>query len=421
MIMKRNIVIYGFIAAALALVGCSKQQDSFENKLFVNANSYRNEVRVATDEGVKTLNRSVELGIAQPMSNDIHVNFVKSPELLDIYRRAYYDPEVELLPENVCDLSGVEAVIRAGDVASKPVTLTFNGLDKLDYTKSYVLPVSIKSDGIEVLNSSRTLYYVVKEASLVNCVAELKSNRAWPVWDNFDKVKNLETFTMEALINCHAFNNDSKIETVMGVEDHFLIRIGDVTIPSNQIQIAVAYKDVEGGSTYRRDVTDAALQLRTDRWYHIAVTFDKGNVKVYLDGRLRAQNDISAIGNRPGKDGNLETVYFKSVDFGAAHSEEDDGKPRCFWVGYSYNQDRFLDGMIAEARLWNKVLTVEEINKPNHFYKLYADEIDESLLAYWKFSDGTGKSVKDWSIYGNNLTAEQELIWYPVSLEIISN
>lgn len=416
MIMKRNIVIYGFIAAALALVGCSKQQDSFENKLFVNANSYRNEVRVATDEGVKTLNRSVELGIAQPMSNDIHVNFVKSPELLDIYRRAYYDPEVELLPENVCDLSGVEAVIRAGDVASKPVTLTFNGLDKLDYTKSYVLPVSIKSDGIEVLNSSRTLYYVVKEASLVNCVTELKSNRAWPVWDNFDKVKNLETFTMEALINCHAFNNDSKIETVMGVEDHFLIRIGDVTIPSNQIQIAVAYKDVEGGSTYRRDVTDAALQLRTDRWYHIAVTFDKGNVKVYLDGRLRAQNDISAIGNRPGKDGNLETVYFKSVDFGAAHSEEDDGKPRCFWVGYSYNQDRFLDGMIAEARLWNKVLTVEEINKPNHFYKLYADEIDESLLAYWKFSDGTGKSVKDWSIYGNNLTAEQELIWYPVSL-----
>lgn len=416
MIMKRNIVIYGFIAAALALVGCSKQQDSFENKLFVNANSYRNEVRVATDEGVKTLNRSVELGIAQPMSNDIHVNFVKSPELLDIYRRAYYDPEVELLPENVCDLSGVEAVIRAGDVASKPVTLTFNGLDKLDYTKSYVLPVSIKSDGIEVLNSSRTLYYVVKEASLVNCVAELKSNRAWPVWDNFDKVKNLETFTMEALINCHAFNNDSKIETVMGVEDHFLIRIGDVTIPSNQIQIAVAYKDVEGGSTYRRDVTDAALQLRADRWYHIAVTFDKGNVKVYLDGRLRAQNDISAIGNRPGKDGNLETVYFKSVDFGAAHSEEDDGKPRCFWVGYSYNQDRFLDGMIAEARLWNKVLTVEEINKPNHFYKLYADEIDESLLAYWKFSDGTGKSVKDWSIYGNNLTAEQELIWYPVSL-----
>lgn len=414
--MKRNIVIYGFIAAALAPVGCSKQQDSFENKLFVNANSYRNEVRVATDEGVKTLNRSVELGIAQPMSNDIHVNFVKSPELLDIYRRAYYDPEVELLPENVCDLSGVEAVIRAGDVASKPVTLTFNGLDKLDYTKSYVLPVSIKSDGIEVLNSSRTLYYVVKEASLVNCVAELKSNRAWPVWDNFDKVKNLETFTMEALINCHAFNNDSKIETVMGVEDHFLIRIGDVTIPSNQIQIAVAYKDVEGGSTYRRDVTDAALQLRTDRWYHIAVTFDKGNVKVYLDGRLRAQNDISAIGNRPGKDGNLETVYFKSVDFGAAHSEEDDGKPRCFWVGYSYNQDRFLDGMIAEARLWNKVLTVEEINKPNHFYKLYADEIDESLLAYWKFSDGTGKSVKDWSIYGNNLTAEQELIWYPVSL-----
>lgn len=415
MIMKRNIVIYGFIAAALALVGCSKQQDSFENKLFVNANSYRNEVRVATDEGVKTLNRSVELGIAQPMSNDIHVNFVKSPELLDIYRRAYYDPEVELLPENVCDLSGVEAVIRAGDVASKPVTLTFNGLDKLDYTKSYVLPVSIKSDGIEVLNSSRTLYYVVKEASLVNCVAELKSNRAWPVWDNFDKVKNLETFTMEALINCHAFNNDSKIETVMGVEDHFLIRIGDVTIPSNQIQIACAYKDVEGNSTLRADLSDASLQLKADRWYHLAVTFNRGVIQVYIDGRLRAEKDLSVIGTVV-RDGVQVPVEFKSVDFSAPHSDESDGKPRCFWVGYSYDDKRSLDGMIAETRLWNKVLTAEEINAPNHFYKLYPSDIDASLLAYWKFDDAAGKTAKDYSSYGNNLSADHDILWRAVTL-----
>ena len=412
--MKRTGIF--IFAAALALTGCSIQDGSFENKMFINADNYRSEVRVATDEGVKTLTRNLSVSVAKPLDNDIDVTVVKSPELLDTYRKAWYDETAELLPDANCSLDGLSTVLRKGDVTSKDIELTFTGLDKLDYSKVYVLPVTIAPNGVEVLERAKTMYYVVKEASLVNAVADIKGNRAWPVWDNWAAVKNLETFTMETLINCHAFNNESKILTVMGVEDHFLVRIGDVTIPSNQIQIAVAYKDVEGGSTYRRDVTDAALQLRTDRWYHIAVTFDKGNVKVYLDGRLRAQNDISAIGNRPGKDGNLETVYFKSVDFGAAHSEEDDGKPRCFWVGYSYNQDRFLDGMIAEARLWNKVLTVEEINKPNHFYKLYADEIDESLLAYWKFSDGTGKSVKDWSIYGNNLTAEQELIWYPVSL-----
>ncbi len=414
--MKRNTITFGILAAVLALSACSRHDGTFENKLFINAGSYKSEVRVATDEGVSVLTRSIEVGVAQPADKDIHVSFVRSSELLDTYRRAYYDESVELLPESVCDLSGLEAVVRAGDVASTPVDITFTDLDKLDYSKSYVLPVSVETAGIEVLKRSKTIYYVVKKASLVNYVGDLKSNRAWPVWDDFAEVRDLETFTMEALINCHAFNNDSKIETVMGVEDHFLIRIGDVTIPTNQIQVACAVKDVEGGSTYRADVTDAALQLKTDRWYHIAVTFDKGYVKVYLDGRLRAENDVSQIANKPGPDGTLVPVYFKSVDFSAAHSEEDDGRPRCFWVGYSYDSDRFLDGMIAEARVWNRVLTAEEINSPNHFYKLYPADIDDSLLAYWKFCEGSGKAVRDWSNYGNDLTADHDLIWYPVSL-----
>ena len=179
---------------------------------------------------------------------------------------------------------------------------------------------------------------------------------------------------MECLINCHGFNNDSDILTIMGVEDHFLVRIGDVNIPTNQIQVALAYKDVVGGSTNRVSVTDASLQLKTDRWYHLAVTFNKGFVQVYLDGRLKIEADRHVIGQRPNTEtGELEDIIFENVDFSAPHSDESDGKPRCFWVGYSYDANRSLDGMIAEARLWNRVLTAEEINAPNHFYKLYED------------------------------------------------
>ena len=72
--------------------------------------------------------------------------------------------------------------------------------------------------------------------------------------------------------------------------------------------------------------------------------------------------------------------------------------------------------MIAEARLWNRVLTHEEINAPNHFYKLYPSEIDESLLAYWKFCEGFGQKVKDYSIYGKDLEADHTILWYPVEL-----
>lgn len=411
--MKRTGIF--IFAAALALVGCSKQDGSFENKMFIKADSYRSEVRVATDEGVKTLKRSLSVAIAQPLENDIDVKVVKSPELLETYRKAWYEPAAELLPDENCDLEGLSTVLRGGDVASKDIELTFTGLDKLDYSKVYVLPVTIVSDGVAVLERAKTMYYVVKEASLVNYVADLKGNRSWPVWDNWDQVKNLETFTMEALINCHAFNNESKILTVMGVEDHFLVRIGDVTIHTNQIQIACAYKDVEGGSTLRADLTDPSLQLKVDRWYHLAVTFNKGYIKVYLDGRLRAEKDLTNIGTVV-RDGVQIPIEFKAVDFSAPHSDESDGKPRCFWIGYSYDSKRCLDGMIAEARLWNKVLSAEEINAPNHFYKLYPSDINASLLAYWKFDDAAGKAVKDYSIYGNNLSSDHDILWRPVSL-----
>jgi hypothetical protein len=413
--------IYNKITLSLvclaAVFSCNKMDDKFENKAFINTENLREEVRVATDEGVVALTKTITVGVAQPEQNDINVTVKESPELLETYRTAYYHKDVELLPEANYNLEGVAAKIKAGDVLSSNLDIVFEGLDKLDYSKQYVLPVTVATDGIEMLERSKTMYFVIKEASLVNFVADMKSNRAWPIWDNWEKVADLKQFTMECLINCHAFNNSSSILTVMGVEDHFLIRIGDVTIPTNQIQIALAYKDVEGGSTNRADVTDATLQLRKDRWYHLAVSFDQGYVKVYLDGRLRAEADRSVIGQRPNTEtGQLEDIIFKNVDFSAPHSDESDGKPRCFWVGYSYDSERSLDGMIAEARLWNRVLTHEEINAPNHFYKLYPSEIDESLLAYWKFCEGFGQKVKDYSIYGKDLEADHTILWYPVEL-----
>lgn len=413
--------IYNKITLSLvclaAVFSCNKMDDKFENKAFINAENLRNEVRVATDEGVLALTKTITVGIAQPEQEDINVTVVKSPELLETYRTAYYHKDAELLPEAHYNLEGVAAKIKAGDVLSSNLDIVFDGLDKLDYSKQYVLPVTVATEGIEMLERSKTMYFVIKEASLVNYVADMKSNRAWPIWDDWEKVANLEQFTMECLINCHAFNNSSSILTVMGVEDHFLIRIGDVTIPTNQIQIAMAYKDEIGNSTHRADVTDATLQLRKDRWYHLAVTFNQGYVKVYLDGRLRAEADRSVLGQLKNPETEeLEDIIFKNVNFSAPHSDESDGKPRCFWVGYSYDHDRSLDGMIAEARLWNRVLTAEEINAPNHFYKLYPEEIDETLLAYWKFCEGFGKAVKDYSIYGKDLEADHTILWYPVEL-----
>ena len=58
--------------------------------------------------------------------------------------------------------------------------------------------------------------------------------------------------------------------------------------------------------------------------------------------------------------------------------------------------------------------TPEEINAPDHFYQVAA--ASDGLVAYWKFDEGAGKTIKDQTSYGNDLTVEKELKWVNVSL-----
>lgn len=175
----------------------------------------------------------------------------------------------------------------------------------------------------------------------------------------------------------------------MGIEGKFLVRVGDAGLASNQIQIA---------TDKTTNLTSGDLKLQSKQWYHIAVTFDKGAVSVYINGVQKLTG----------------TAGSTSVDFSVEHSDEAEDKPRCFWIGYSYDNNRYLDGMISEVRIWNKALTEEEINSTDHFYTVEPDS--EGLVAYWKFNEGAGTIIKDYTVHGNDLTAEKELKWTQVAL-----
>lgn len=421
--MKKNIIILFFLLAVSA--GCDNGSGRFENKLFIDASDLRNEVRVDLEEKeeIKDADK-FKVSVAMPLSYDLEVAFEKSPELLDTYRKLYYDEEAVLLPDECCDLSGVKAVIKAGNVSSGDIVIPFVNLGEgglLDYSKRYVLPVTAYAAGIDILPRSKTMYFVVKKASLVNVAAEMYGNCVWPDWENFPEVHDMEHFTFEALVLGHAFSNESGLHTVMGVEERFLVRVGDTGIPLNQLQVSYGCKD-EKEMIYNGKVSNSYLQLDTGRWYHVAVTFDGGEdkadgaeIKVYLNGVCRLTEKCVAE-NKDTK----EKLPIGKIDFMIPHSDEKDGKPRCFWVGYSYDSKRPFNGLMAEVRVWNRVLSEDEIKDPKHPYRIYRDpktgEFPESLVAYWKFDDKTGKNVKDYSVYGNDMTANHDFIWYPVNL-----
>ena len=170
-------------------------------------------------------------------------------------------------------------------------------------------------------------------------------------------------------------------------EGYFLLRFGDTAPAKNCLQV------VGPGD---KKINSEDLTVATGEWTHIAVTYDADAQKVivYFNG----VNKLEATAN------------WGALDLGKTKTDEGNG----FWIGHSYNRDRWFDGEMSECRIWNKVLTQEEINAKNHFYQVEPGA--EGLVAYWKFDEGVGTSIADYSGNENHATAVESLTWTAVEL-----
>lgn len=381
--MKRyQLYLASALLASTAFISCQNDNESFENKAYINANSKVGSILIKGS--VTTDSRTIQAAIAQPATQDITITYRVAPSLVDTYNAAFYDNAI-VLPENHYELPQPQAYITAGSVRSTEVIVYFKDINLLDREKVYVLPITIDNANIGVLESARTTYYVLKGAALINVVADIESNYLHiDTWAKPAAVNDLSQITMEALIR--ARNYDRQISTIMGIEGKFLIRLGDAGFPSNQIQVACSSNFPSA---------DSNKGLPTNEWVHIAVTYDSSNgeMKIYVNGKVQSERSKS-IGKINlavnGKDG--------------------------FYIGRSYADDRFLAGEISECRIWNVVRTKEEI--ANNPYEVAPNT--EGLVAYWKCNEGGGNVVKDHTENGNNLTAKSgtTLKWTPVSLPV---
>ena len=82
------------------------------------------------------------------------------------------------------------------------------------------------------------------------------------------------------------------------------------------------------------------------------------------------------------------------------------------YIGYAWNDQRWLEGDISELRVWSVQRSQEEISA--HIYEV--DPASEGLIAYWKFNEGAGNEITDQTGHGNDITANSDLKWTNVSL-----
>jgi len=256
---------------------------------------------------------------------------------------------------------------------------------------------SDRSGSIEFKGGTASLSVRIeqKKQALIGQVAYMNENWAWPAWTDPAPVTDMDTFTLEAYIKCDLYNL-GQISTIMGIEGKFLIRFGDGRNSMNSTNLYLIY---DGGELL---IKNFIPMFENNRWYHIAVTFDRGSIKTYLNGQ-------------PAPSASSSSSY---VNFGIPHQgTEVDGLfgRRFFWVGYSYEEGRSFNGLMSEVRIWNKALSQAEIQAENHFYHVEPDA--DGLVAYWKFNETSGAmSIKDWTRYGNDMQLHAPLVSEKVSL-----
>jgi len=116
------------------------------------------------------------------------------------------------------------------------------------------------------------------------------------------------------------------------------------------------------------------LSLNDGKWHHVACTYDSTTVKIYVDGKLENQGDIS----KP-----MDNTDDRVINVGAN-------------VGTYANG---FTGSIDEVRIWDDVRTEAEI-RANMFSEVSSGD---GLVQNWRFNEGTGDSAN--ANVGNSLSA----------------
>ena len=429
----------GMVAVQTACTDYSADDHKFGNVVYLDV-AETSEVQAATIKNtLDVFDRTFAATLAYPSDQDVTLTVTVDPSLVERYN-ARYGTAWPMLDAKYYALSSETATIAAGKTTSETLTLHLQNLlgegaeqtGALPLDETYLVPVTIAQSSVPTLATSSTVYYVVKRSSNITVAAQLGEGN-WINFPTLDKYgtnssawNGLTAMTYEALIYIDEFaTTDAEdmpvsISSVMGVEQYLLLRIGDTNFERQQLQFDGSGSGSQFGKFPGKDATK---NLEAGRWYHVACTYDQATqtVRIYVDGRI--QSEQSGVGIATQSEDNRINLAMRALyDYYLNNPTEDNEKKYGgfvdayqFFIGKSYDEKRPLNGKIAEARVWSVARTPEQIWE--NMYNVENPADDPTLLGYWKFNEGAGNTVRDYSMYGNDGVAESDITW-PAGIEI---
>ena len=424
-----RLYLFSILSFAVAFISCKDDEydnkSPFDNVVYLDV-AENSDTQITTFKKTLTeLKKEFSVVLSYPASQDVRVNVEVEPSLIDVYN-ARHNTSWRMLDSRYYTLSADKITIPAGKTISDQLNLELKDLDgstggeELPIDETYLVPITIShvEGGVSTLRSSATAYYLVKRSSAITSAASLRDN--WINFPTLDKASegsmlfnNLTAVTYEAIIRVDDFSKHSEISTIMGVENYLLLRIGDASFPRQQLQFDGSGDSAQTPGFGKFPKKDEAKLLNAGEWYHIAATYSYATREVclYVNGKLQSKG--SDLGNAASTPFNLAGRAFYDLylqDPETYKDYKDWGNFRQFFLGKSYDDSRQLNGDITEVRVWNVARNEQEIW--DNMYDV--DPQTPGLIGYWKFDEGAGNVIKDWTGNGNDAV---DLEW-PEGIEV---
>ncbi len=360
--MKKFIIVLGALAL---MASCQKSilysEGLFEKGVVAFQTNSSSEISAFLEESGPV---TFAITSSVKVNEDVTVNFepVRDTAVLAQFNKSQ-GTNYWFLPEDNYTILDKKTVIKAGNAVSEPVSMMVN-INNFKNGIIYCLPLKITGAGDMKTVPGEEYAFVVIRGYVYASAANLPGGSYFemPTTVN-DPALQLEVCTMEIRVKVNAWASTTPfISSLIGVEENFLLRFGDVSCDPNQLQLAG-----QGVS-----ITSKA-HFDTGKWYHIAVVADgvKQTCDLYVNGELDSSTPMG------GKGINLGKVYNSK-----------------FAIGMS-ERGRYLNGQVSEARVWGRLLSATElVNGQCSIADPVKEARENKLLGYWKLdNDNRGKDL----------------------------
>ncbi len=354
--MKTNIIKSLILGAATIMVAGCTEGDKFDydhNVAFIAGTEVTPITKFVVED--TPASQMISVSTTAPVTHDTKVTLSIDPSKVDEYNAAN-GTSYFTVPEGAATLETTEVTIPAGRSYSDPAIVKMLSTEDFEEGRVYVVPVTIKEAGVDVLEPSRTIYLqiarVLHFTALDISNTRMYSNYIFP--DNL--MKELGAFTYEIKFYSRQWHRIARMCSFTSKDEQksSMLRFGENGLPERSLQWVSP-----GGSIV------SATEFDTDRWYTLSLTYDGSVLTMYVDGNKDAEGSFSG------------TVDFQRIELGMS------------WTSYPASQ--YFNGCIAEMRVWDRALTPGEI-------KMGACGVDpkaNGLVAYWKLNEGQGHIFHD--------------------------